>query len=185
MSGIQSITYGAIIDIIKNYMKTNCVNITNFNGIPSVFKSGYSNKITISGGNAAATCYCTVTSSGNYIPSATTNDVDSDMSLFCDTIGLTPYLNLNVQDTEFVKFMNDMLSFCTIKLAFSTSVYNSTRYLIYNKNNSSYGTLYTINEGSSGKIVETTDVTSAIGKLLTDINTVIRELPVQYSLNYS
>lgn len=185
MSGIESITYNTIITNIKNTIKSNCVNISNFAGIPAAFKSGYSNKITISGGNTAATCYCTVTSNGNYVTQATTSDVDTDMTNFCNTIGLTPYLSQNVKDTEFVKFMNDIIAFCAAKLAFATSVYNTNRYLIYNKNQTTYGTTYTINEGSADKQVVTTDVTSAINKLMTDINKVIREIPVSYALNYS
>ena len=185
MSGIQSITYETIVNQIKNYMKNNCINITNYAGINAAFKSGYSSKITISGGNSAATCYCTITSSGNLVQQATTSDVDTDMTNFCNTIGLTPYLTQSVKDTEFVKFMNDMLMFCTTKLAFSTSVYNSNRYLIYNKGQTSYGTTYTINEGSNNKTVETTDATTAINSLLNGVNNMVRDLPVIYNLNYS
>lgn len=185
MSGIQSITYNTIINNIKTYIKNNCVNITNYAGLPSAFLSTYSNTVTISGGNAAATCYCTITASSNYIVQASTSDVDTDMTNFCNTIGLTSYLNDPVKDTEFVKFMNDIINFCGTKLAFSTSIYNSNRYLIYNKNQTTYGTTYTINAGSANKIIGTTDVTTAINTLMTEVNKVIREIPVQYSLNYS
>ena len=185
MSGIESITYATIINNIKTFIKTKCVNITDYGNIPGEFKSGYTNVITISGGNAMATCYCTITSAGNYVVQATTSDVDTDMTNFCNAIGLTPYLNQTVKDTEFIKFMNDIIAFCSAKLAFATSVYNSNRYLIYNKNQTTYGTTYTINEGSANKIVELTDVTSAINKLMTDINNLIREIPVIYAFNYS
>ena len=185
MSGIQNTTYSRAVNNIKTYIKNNCYNIANWSNLPAAFKSGYSNTVTVSGGNATAKCYCTITSSGNYVVQAATGDVDTDMTNFCNAIGLTPYINQNIKDTEFIKFMNNMLAFCTAKLAYATSVYNSTRYLIYNKNQTSYGTTYTINEGSVNKLIETTDVTTAINILMTDINQLIREIPVQYAFNYS
>ena len=134
MSGLQSITYQTIVDAVKTYIKTNCANITNFAGIPNVFKNGYSNKITISGGNAAATCYCTVTLSANEISQATTTDVDNDMTAFLQSIIPVAVLSQPITDSELIKFINDMTIFCSARMTYSTSIYNTgTSYLVYNK----------------------------------------------------
>ena len=131
MSGLQSITYGTIVDAVKNYIKNNCTNIINFGGIPAEFKSGYSTTITISGGNGAATCYCTISITSGNVVQKTATDVDNDMTSYLQLIGASNMLNDNVKDSELLKFINDMVIFCTTKVAFSTSVHNSNRYMIY------------------------------------------------------
>ena len=135
-SGLQDITYQQLVDVVKNYIKTNCTNITNYAGIPAVFKAGYSNQYTIPGGNAAATCYCTTTITGGDIVQATASDVDTDMNNFIETIYSKQYLSQYIKDSELIKFVNDLVIFCSTRLLYSTSVLNSSKYLIYSKSQS-------------------------------------------------
>ena len=37
---LQNITYNEIVETVKNYIKTNCMNIANFGAIPAAFKAG-------------------------------------------------------------------------------------------------------------------------------------------------
>ena len=133
MTAIPQVTYKQIVDKIVADIKSSCINISNFASISSVFKSGYSQTITISGGNDAARCYCTVTISGNNIVEVSAGTVDANMNSFLSTIGINSYINDYIKPSEFIKFLNDMITFCSTKLAYSTSHYaQSTKYLIYN-----------------------------------------------------
>ena len=137
MSGLQSITYQTIVDAVKTYIKTHCENITNFDNIPNIFKNGYTNTLTISGGNDTATCYCTVTLSGGEISQATATDVDNDMTAFLQSIIPTNVLQQSMTDSELIKFINDMTIFCCARMCYSTSIYDtSKKYLVYNKSQS-------------------------------------------------
>lgn len=186
MSGLQSITYQTIVDAVKNYIKSNCINITNFAGISNVFKSGYSVNVTVPGGNAAATAYCNIYINGNNIVQATTTNVDDDMNSFLTQIGATDILSQNITDSEFIKFMNDMVIFCTTKMAYSTSIYAvSTKHLIYVTSQTSYENVEAISaSGHSGKEIDLSDATSIINDIVNTAKRSIRCLPVQYYVNY-
>lgn len=187
MSGLKNITYQTIVDAVKTYIKNNSANIANFAGIPAAFKSGYSSIITISGGNAAATCYCTVSISGNAVTQATTTNVDNDMSSFLQTIGATSLLSQNIKSSELIKFVNDITIFCANRLYIASSIYNSgTNYLIYSPYQSgSYSDVETVSTGSVDKQIDYTDATSIVNAIVNTTKQVIRCIPIQYSENYS
>lgn len=186
MSGLQSITYQAIIDAIKTYIKSNCLNISNYSGINIAYKSGYSGTSTIPGGNAAATCYCTYTLSANPVVQVASSVVDADMTNFISQIQLTAKLNSNIASSEFLNFINDIVSFCSSRMAYATSQYATTKQiLIYSTSNTSYSSLAPITTDEANKLMETNDINSVVNAVVNVTKQNIRCIPCKYTFSYS
>lgn len=182
---IGSMTYQNIVDEVKKWIKANCTNITNYAGIPSVFKSGYSLKTKFAGDDAGkALSYHTATLTGNAVPSVTASTVDTDMTNFLKTIGVTD-ASATIKPAEFLDFMEDMISFCSTKLAYSTSQFSTNKYLIYATANTSYINTRTISDTNNYKLSMAEDVNNLIDSFTTVVKQKIRNKPVTYSITFS
>jgi hypothetical protein len=185
MSGLLNVTYSELVERIKSGIKTKCHNIADYANISNVFKTGFTGTYTIPGGNDYATCYCTYAISGNPISQVAASTVDTDMTNFISNIGLTQRINNNVVAGEFINFINDMVSFCSTKLAFSVSQYApSTRYLIYT-GNTSYPSLVNITSENLDKIIVTNDSNEFSNAIINITKNTIRTIPCTYSITYS
>ena len=94
-------------------------------------------------------------------------------------------LNNNIPASEFINFINDIVSFCSTKLCFATSQYDGNRYLIYYTPNTSYSSIVSINTNESNKIVQANDVNSILNMLLNVIKQNIRNVPCTYNIALS
>ena len=189
---LENITYQSVVDTVKTWIKSNCSNIANYSGMSNAVKNGYSYTIgsSSSGEAYSETASCSLTSS---ITGAVAESVvDTDMTNFLTTIGVTSLLSQYINPTQFYKFINDMCCFCCTKLAFVTSQTgnantSSVKYLIYWSANTNYN--YDINIVSSsdtGYLLNASDVNEFwqnIVDMMVRINGNIRVLPVKY--NYS
>lgn len=150
---ISSITYQDVVDTVKNWIKANCINITNYNAISNAVKTGYSYQVFYGGwNNTSETCNATITSA---LQPAYESNVDSDMSTFLTSIGVDTILSNNISPDYFYKFISDMVCFCCTKVGYVLSQVDnnpgSVQYMIYNLSNSSYD--YSIPISASSAVI--------------------------------
>lgn len=181
---LQNITYQTLVDVVKNYIKTNCVNISNFASINSTMKAGYSTSATISSSGAGYTSNytCTISKAVSQVSSST---VDTDMTNFLTTIGVSNKLSSNIAEGEFIKFFNNMMSFCSTKLGFATGQFTTSKYLIYNTSATTYSSTVTINNDTARQIVKASDITSITNIITTVMKQTLRNIPCTYTYSFS
>lgn len=116
----SNITYTSIINIIKNYIKSNCLNVSNFAGIPNQYKTGYTRVIGSASANyigegARATI-------ANPVTEVTASTVDSDMATFLTNIGISSSaLSYPVDDSSFTPLFTNLAIFCTARVCYAMS----------------------------------------------------------------
>jgi len=181
---IQNITYNEIVEAVKNYAKSNCMNIANFGAIPAAFKAGYSlsGNISSSGDKYTSKYVVTITRAVSQVASSV---VDTDMNNFLTRINVVNKLNNNIPASEFINFINDMVSFCSTKLCFATSQYHSGGYLIYYTANTSYSSAVSITTNNQLKLIEASDVNSILNMLFNVVKQNIRNVPCTYNIALS
>lgn len=178
---IGNITYGTVVNLVKNWIKTNCVNITNFAGIPSVFKSGYTSSTVFAGAGTAAVATYIYNLTGNAISSVGVSTVDNDMNNFITTIGINDKLNQPIPASEFINFINDMVSFCSTKVCFTTSQFHNVGYTVYYPQNTAYSSVVTLPTNFDIKVIEATDAIKILNSLFGVIQQNIRNVTCRYS----
>lgn len=177
---IATITYNEVVTLVTNWIKANCVNISNYAGMPSCFKPGY--KVTTRyAGNDSVNATYTVTIV-NSIPQVAATTVDSDMTAFLTSIGANTRLNDTLPASEFINFINDMVTFCATKCAFSVSQYSTSKYLVYNASNTTYLSPINITTNEVLKVIEAFDILSILNSLGVIINEYIRAIPCKYTI---
>lgn len=178
---IQNITYNTIINEVKNWIKTNCINISNYNSLPACFKPGYNTKTDIGGINSEypASLYCKIL---NSVPQATTADVDTDFNNFISSIGLTN-INTKCSANNYLAFMNDIVIFLSDHLIFTTSQFSTNKYLIYRKN-SSYAKRYILEEEAELRLITAEDIVSILDTVVNITKLNIRSLACTYSFSF-
>lgn len=202
MSELQTITYQELVNIVKNWIKSNCINITNYGSISAAAKPGYSYTVAnvysyqsavMAGGRGNPVSHyvahnevtkATLTSP---VVQATTAQVDSDMTAFLTKIGANSYLTTRVSEVNFYNFITDMVSFCCSKVCFLVSQSGnanntSLRYLVYNPSQATYNSTVNITSSSSVNAVITASSTlQMVNSLITLIKQGIRVLPCKYT----
>lgn len=181
---IGNITYNEIIDLMKNWIKTNATNIASYSSIPSQFKSGWSSSANISSNGPHYTSTYTVRIS-QYVSQVSAATVDTDMNNFLTSIGIASKLSQNIPTSEFLNFINDIISFCATKLGFAISQFNSNRYLIYNTKNTSYSSLITLSTNENVKIIEANDINILFNAMIDIIKQNIRCYPCTYTYSFT
>lgn len=183
---IGNITYNTIISLVLSYISTNCANISSYNNIPACFKSGYSltENIPHTGGNYNPIAVTTITNTP--VQQVLIATVESEMTSFLNSIGLTSdKLNNQLAGEEFYDFINDISSFCTTKLCIVSSQYSADKYLIYNPFNTSYSSLQQISGTQASKLITVTDANEILNCLITIIQENMKYVACQYSITVS
>lgn len=177
--GIENITYGELKNSVVTYIQNNCYNINNdkFLLLPEQFKSEYTNKEVYSnseGPNYTSHAYISIVSTTAI--SKITDTVDTDLTNF-----LTGYnnLNSNIPVKEFIGFFNNIVSFCSRYLRFTTSQFSNTSYLIYGDTGSSVK--YT---GENDDIIYAKDMNDILNVLQNRLSIVVRCYPVKYTYTF-
>lgn len=177
---LANITYNEIIEAIKNHIKANCTNIANYGSIPACFKSGYTASGQIAGNAAAKSTYSvSITKAVAQVDAST---VDTDMTNFINGLGLGNKLSTNCSANNFFNFMNNMISFCSTKLAFATSQYSTDKYLIYYTANTSYKDVYNMEEEKAIRLIYANDVHQMLNAIFNIAKQNIRNIPCTYSI---
>lgn len=180
---IKSITYNTVTESIKNWIKTNSINIANWNSIPTCFKQGYSNTYQIAG-NETINSNCTATIV-KYITQSTTNAVDTDFNTFLTYLNIKNNLNSQLPGSEFINFINNIINFCSIKLCFVVSQFSENSYLIYNQNANLQNIFIQQNTYNSTKKISNEDMLKMLNCLENDIKKNIRTISCTYTFTLS
>jgi len=120
MNGKQLITYNDIVNIVLNYIKSNCKNYLNLNNMPAYYKNAYSVATNQAfGANVTLQLKRTLTNSISAVSEATINN---DMHSFLyDVLQIGEYLDYNVNNKNYFNFLCNMAVFCYTKLGVITS----------------------------------------------------------------
>lgn len=178
---LQAITYQTIINTINNWILTNCKNFnTTISSLPAVFKPGYTISTRYAGNDLANANY-TITIATS-IPTVQTSTYTTDMNNFLNTINVTNKLNTNLAGSELINFIVDITSFCSSKLGFATSQYNTNKYLIYLTSNKTYRNSIKINTTNSTKLIEDTDINTILDVIVNTIKQNIRKITCKYTI---
>lgn len=181
---IANITYGTIVNQVKNWIKSNCKNISNYGGINAVFKKGWSkSESTINAPGYQGTCTIAITS---YVPQASGTNVDNDMASFCNTYNISNKLNTYVSEDEFYHFIQNMISFLCTKCVLTCSQFaQGTSYLVYDPTNTTFNTTFNITSNEQQRLIYSLDVTSLMATMVDVVNNNIRCEPCKYSWSLS
>ena len=131
MSIRENITYNQILARVTDWIKANCANVdARYNSVlPANAKNGYSyNIINYSwshpNANPTLSCKGTLTTPVTKVTSTT---IDNEVTAFCTAIGLTSTARTyNVDDRNFVTFLEDLTVFLATKIAFTIPVSTDT-----------------------------------------------------------
>lgn len=170
---VSDIKYETIVNQVKNWLKSNCVNITNYASIEAQFKPSYTqnmNKWTH--GSTIHTSKVTITKS---VPSASSSNVDNDMKAFCNTYKISDKLQKYVSEDEFYEFIQNMISFmCThCRVACSQLVQNK-EYIVYIPSVTDYSEVFDITSDEQQNIINATDVLSLMTTMFTVVHRSLR-----------
>jgi len=186
MSGLGTFTYNSMITVVANWINTNANNLANFSSLPAAFKAGYSYTINIpktQGGNETYQPRCIV-SNANYFTQTNTSTVISQMQSFFQARGVSN-LNSNVPASEFLHFINNLVSFCSTKLVYTVSQFNTGRYLIYQNNNTTFNSTYQMTTNEANKLIEATDMMNMFDMLFNIISQNLRCVPIKHNFTFS
>lgn len=183
---IQIITYKSIINEVKNWIKSNCINITNYGSIKPEFKAGWSRTdATMFVDNDPAlgvknTCKISISRS---IPSATASNVDSDIDEFCKTYNIQP--DATITEDELYHFIQNMISFICTKCCYATSQYSQENsYLVYIPSNKSYMNVFTIDGVKTPHLITSIDTKSIMTTMFDVVNRNLRSYHCQYTYTF-
>ena len=131
MSIRENITYNQILARVTNWIKSNCANVdTRYDTVlPDNAKDGYNYYAInyswkVHNGGATLQCIATLTTPVTKVTSAT---IDNEVTAFCTAIGLNSTTRAyNVDDRNFVTFLEDLIVFMATKIAFTIPVSTST-----------------------------------------------------------
>ena len=123
MSVRQNITYNQIINRVVDWIKSNCTNIDGRydSVLPANAKNGWAYNVvnySWSTPHVATTLWCGATLN-TPLTKITSAVLNNEVTAFCNAIGLTSTArNYNIDDRNFILFLEDISIFMTTKLAF-------------------------------------------------------------------
>lgn len=205
MSIRENITYNQILARITDWIKSNCANVdARYDSVlPANAKNGYNYYIIkyywrVHNGSATLQCRGTLTTPVTKITSAI---IDSDVTAFCNAIGLTSTArNYNVDDRNFVTFLEDIAVYLANKIAFtipvntdtmsaasgSTTTSGNNRYVVYMPNALPTGNLVQLISPSNSKseyTIKMSDVVTGINNLFATVKSQIRTVQGTYAFS--
>lgn len=182
MSGIQPITYQELADTVRNFVTSNCTNVSNYSSLPSCFKSGYSDSSRIGGNDFQnVTVTYTITKS---VPSISSSIVTSEFNGFLNQCGMNMKLSQNLSSNNFFVAFNNFVSFVATKVAVAISQFSSQSYLIYIQN-SGYRDLITPSTELDNRLATATDVPLMLNAIIDTARQNFRCFACQYSVSIS
>lgn len=205
MSIRENITYNQILARITNWIKSNCANVdARYDSVlPANAKNGYNYYVinfswSVHNANTTLQCKGTLTTPVTKITSAI---IDSDVTAFCNAIGLTSTArNYNVDDRNFVTFLEDIAVYLANKIAFtipvntgtmsaasgSTTTSGNNRYVVYMPNALPTGNLVQLISPSNSKsdyTIKMSDVVTGINNLFATVKSQIRTVQGTYAFS--
>lgn len=170
---VSDIKYETIVNQVKNWLKTNCVNITNYGGMEEQFKSSWVGR-EMKSWKYGSGSYRSITTITKSVPQASASNVDNDMKAFCDAYKISNKLQKYVSEAEFYEFIQDMISFmCTRCRVACSQLVQSKEYLVYIPGTTDYSEVFDITSEEQQNVIDAEDVLSL---LRTMVNVVHRSL---------
>ena len=205
MSIRENITYNQILARVTNWIKANCANVdARYDSVlPANAKNGYSyNIINYSwshpNANPTLSCKGTLTTPVTKVTSTT---IDNEVTAFCNAIGLTSTARTyNVDDRNFVTFLEDLTVFLATKIAFtipvstgtmasnagSTTTYGNNRYVVYMSNalpTSKLIQLVSPSNSQSDYTIKMSDMVKGIDNLFATVKSQVRTVQGTYAFS--
>ena len=205
MSVRENITYNQILARVTDWIKSNCANVdSRYDSVlPSNAKNGYYQWIvdcywSVHNGSASLECKATLNTPVNKVTSTT---IDNEITAFCTAIGLTSTTRTyNVDDRNFITFLEDLTVFLATKIAFTipvnistmTNSYGSTttsgnnRYVVYMSNALPTANLIQLTSPSNSKsdyTVKMSDMVKGIDNLFATVKSQIRTVQGTYAFS--
>ena len=205
MSIRENITYNQILARVTDWIKANCANVdARYDSVlPANAKNGYSyNIINYSwshpNANPTLSCRGTLTTPVTKVTSTT---IDNEVTAFCNAIGLTSTARTyNVDDRNFVTFLEDLTVFLATKIAFtipvstgtmasnagSTTTSGNNRYVVYMSNalpTSKLIQLVSPSNSQSDYTIKMSDMVKGIDNLFATVKSQVRTVQGTYAFS--
>lgn len=205
MSIRENITYNQILARVTDWIKANCANVDARydSALPANAKNGYSyNIINYSwshpNANPTLSCKGTLTTPVTKVTSTT---IDNEVTAFCNAIGLTSTARAyNVDDRNFVTFLEDLTVFLATKIAFTIPVSTSTmaanagstttsgnnRYVVYMSNALPTANLVQLVSPSNSQAdytIKMSDMVKGIDNLFATVKSQVRTVQGTYAFS--
>ena len=205
MSIRENITYNQILTRVTNWIKANCANVdARYDSVlPANAKNGYSYYAinyswTVYNGGATLQCKGTLTTPVTKVTSTT---IDNEVTAFCNAIGLTSTARTyNVDDRNFVTFLENLTVFLATKIAFtipvstgtmasnagSTTTSGNNRYVVYMSNalpTSKLIQLVSPSNSQSDYTIKMSDMVKGIDNLFATVKSQVRTVQGTYAFS--
>ena len=205
MSIRENITYNQILARVTDWIKANCANVdARYDSVlPANAKNGYSyNIINYSwshpNANPTLSCKGTLTTPVTKVTSTT---IDNEVTAFCNAIGLTSTARTyNVDDRNFVTFLENLTVFLATKIAFtipvstgtmasnagSITTYGNNRYVVYMSNalpTSKLIQLVSPSNSQSDYTIKMSDMIKGIDNLFATVKSQVRTVQGTYAFS--
>ena len=205
MSIRENITYNQILARVTNWIKANCANVdARYDSVlPANAKNGYSyNIINYSwshpNANPTLSCKGTLTTP---VTKVTSTAIDNEVTAFCTAIGLTSTARTyNVDDRNFVTFLEDLTVFLATKIAFTIPVSTNTlgapgsaittsgnnRYVVYMSNALPTANLIKVitpSNSQSDYTLSMSDIIKGIDNLFATVKSQVRTVQGTYAFS--
>ena len=205
MSIRENITYNQILARVTDWIKANCANVdARYDSVlPANAKNGYSyNIINYSwshpNANPTLSCKGTLTTPVTKVTSTT---IDNEVTAFCNAIGLTSTARTyNVDDRNFVTFLENLTVFLATKIAFtipvstgtmasnagSTTTYGNNRYVVYMSNalpTSKLIQLVSPSNSQSDYTIKMSDMVKGVDNLFATVKSQVRTVQGTYAFS--
>lgn len=184
---IPTLTYRTLSDLVKNYAKATCINITNFAGLPACYKAGYSWEVG-SGGEGAGR----MSSIANPIVQVAASTVDTDMTNFLNNIGVpASALDYPIDNANLDNFILDLIVFVSTKIGFAVSqsgnaASSASKYVVYMNNNGlDYTNIRKVAPKEEGKgaeyIYSGPEMQDIMNKFFNSVKKSVRMAPIKFT----
>lgn len=178
------VSYQTIINQLKSWILSNCYNFdTTTAKLPAAFKAGYASSKRFAGNNTANSNYKVAISSP--VPIFSTSVFETQLTEFLPEVNLSDKLSSNVVESEFFDLVLNLISFCSTKLNFASSQFNSNKYLIYNGSYTVYTSIYQISSLEKEKLIKADDYTNLLDQILKVSKQNIRTFTCKYTITLS
>ena len=206
MSIRENITYNQILARVTNWIKANCANVdARYDSVlPANAKNGYNYWMVNyswnmpNGGTTTLQCKATLVTPVTKVTSTT---IDNEVTAFCTAIGLTSTARTyNVDDRNFVTFLENLTVFLATKIAFtipvstgtmasnagSTTTYGNNRYVVYMSNalpTSKLIQLVSPSNSQSDYTIKMSDMIKGIDNLFATVKSQVRTVQGTYAFS--
>lgn len=206
MSIRENITYNQILARVTDWIKANCANVdARYDSVlPANAKNGYNywmvnySWTVPSAGTTTLQCKATLVTPVTKVTSTT---IDNEVTDFCTAIGLTSTARTyNVDDRNFVTFLEDLTVFLATKIAFTIPVSTNTlgapgsaittsgnnRYVVYMSNALPTANLVQLVSPSNSQAdytIKMSDMVKGIDNLFATVKSQVRTVQGTYAFS--